>query len=125
MGYAYLASPYSHDDEEVRHLRFCAAERAVIYFVLLYKPIFSPIVHYHEIARRKDFPTDAEFWKPQNYAMLGACRELIVLDIPGLDGSVGVKDEWDQAHRMGKKISKVTAELVGVEDIVEKLLALA
>lgn len=85
----YLASPYSHPDPAVRLRRYEEAAQAC---AKLCKSIhvFSPIVHWHEIAQRHVLPTDAAHWWDYNRSFLRRCDSVIVLELPGWDLSEGV-----------------------------------
>lgn len=64
--------------------------------------IYSPIVHYHQVALHFIMPTEAEFWRVQNKAMLIPAREIIVLRNLGWENSKGVTDERQWAADLGK-----------------------
>lgn len=91
--YLYLASPYSHDDKEIEHMRYLGALNATAHLISRHVAIYSPIVHCHELARAAELPTDFEFWMRYNYRMLSAARKLLVLKLDGWEFSVGVRAE--------------------------------
>ena len=97
----YLASPYSGDNVEHNYARalhyvaFCARQRDCVY---------SPIVHWHEAAKKYELRTDCMFWWPFNTRMIEACDEVWVLTLPDWRTSVGVKKEVDFAELIGKPV---------------------
>lgn len=91
----YVASPYSHSDENVRESRFEAVRR---YVAQKYQEgstdvYFSPILYCHEMAVAYGLPTDAEFWMVFDTVMLEKADKLEVLAIDGWGDSVGVNME--------------------------------
>jgi hypothetical protein len=90
MSYIYLASPYSHDDPEIRKARFIQiCEIAGDLMKEGYK-ILSPIAQTHEIAIRCDLPTDIEYWRSWNYALLRHADKLLIAKMAGWDISKGI-----------------------------------
>lgn len=97
----YLATPYSHPNEEVRESRFRAVN---IYAAILMRRglhIFSPISHTHPIAMAGGLPTDWKFWRDYDYAILSMCCKLIVMKLPGWEESKGIKGEIEIAIDLG------------------------
>lgn len=109
----YLASPYTEgkgkEDAEVRQRRyelakkFCASN--------IEQHIYSPIVHYHEMAADYDLPKDFDFWKMKNYDMIRRCDAVWVLDVPNepdwnWDKSKGVTAEGSMAMQLGIKVHR-------------------
>lgn len=100
-GYVYIASPYTHDNDKVEHLRY---ESAVLFTGQTLADgvaCFSPIVHCRRPAEVCDLPGDFEFWRAYNFAMLSRARELWVLMLPGWEESDGVAGEIEEAQRLG------------------------
>lgn len=96
----YLASPYSHPDESVRHVRY---ESVVEYAARAWKEghiVFSPIAHSHPIALHGLAGT-WEQWSEFDSAIIGACAELWVLMLDGWEDSEGVEAEVGIAERLG------------------------
>jgi len=111
--YYYLASPYTHADEQVMQQRFEAAERCLHW--LLQKQIwtYSPIVHCHALAKRYGLPKDHLFWKTYDRAMIVPSRGILVLMIDGWKTSSGVTDEIVYAEQIN--VSVETIEPAGDE----------
>lgn len=95
MSFVYLAQPYSHPDSKVRAARFKIAEFMTAHYSHNNEFIYSPIVHFHRLSVLYYLPTNAEFWRNNNFAMLGKADTLRVLEMPGHDVSVGLKAEVD------------------------------
>lgn len=90
----YLASPYTHEDEEVMTFRYREAIRASARLANKGYIVFSPIVHCHPIAVAYDLPKDYEFW--QNYStsfLLHWAEAISVLCLQGWKESIGIKAE--------------------------------
>lgn len=105
MSFIYVASPYSHIDEEVREQRFASARNFVASFLKNeYRPrhaIYSPIVHFHEVAKVHGLGKDFKFWQIQNRKMIIQASILFVLKISGWQTSKGVTAERDWARNYG------------------------
>ena len=105
----YLASPYSDPLREVCIQRYNAAMDFIAFALRTgyresYGPIYSPIVHYHEVAIRHDLPKDFAFWQSLNFKMIDASRFLFILRLSGWEESVGVQAEYAYAHSQGKQV---------------------
>ena len=102
-GFAYLASPYSHADAEVREWRFREACRVAAELMQHGQVVFSPITHSHPIAEAKPGPwaVDHDFWLRQDAPYLEACMKLYVLALPGWEQSRGVAHEIARARERG------------------------
>lgn len=100
MSYIYLASPYHHDDPQVRFARYLEAERATAWLLNRGQFTFSPIVHCYHMANRYNLPHDVEFWWEYNKAMMIPSDDFYYLKIDGWEESKGLKREleWMSAH---------------------------
>lgn len=96
----YLASPYSHPDPTVREKRYHDACKAVVRLIQNGGLVYSPIVHSHPLALQ-GLPTDWEYWREFDMAMLSRAEELVVLVIDGWWESEGVQAEIRAAEEMG------------------------
>ena len=101
MTYEYLASPYTHDDPAIRELRYRLAREHTAKLLTARIPVYSPIVHCHDLAKCHALPHDAEFWKWYNLAMMQSSTKLRVLTIEGWNVSQGVTWEMDQSSNLG------------------------
>lgn len=92
--FTYLASPYSHADKNVMEERYIRNLEAVKFIALNYgNTPYSPIVHFHQVAKIHDMRTDFHFWQKHNENMLRGASELVILTLPGWDISRGVNFE--------------------------------
>lgn len=100
----YLASPYSSDDERVMEKRyhhccgFCAVA-AKEGFV-----IYSPIVHWHPVAKAYNLPKGFDFWRKLDHEMIECAEALWVFTLDGWKESKGVRFEIHHAHFNSKKV---------------------
>jgi hypothetical protein len=97
-GLIYLATPYSHDDPEVRQKRFEVVNSVAAKLLSQGLHVYSPISHTHPVAMAGDLPKTWEFWETYDRAFLSKCSLLLVLRQDGWQNSVGVKGEIAIAH---------------------------
>lgn len=97
----YLASPYTDNKVSVRRARYNAALDCTAELMKRNIPIFSPIVHCHEIARRHVLPKDHAFWWKYNQHFLRQSDQLLLLIIDGWQESKGVRQEIEFANNCG------------------------
>ena len=100
----YIASPYTHMKEFMRHQRYIMATHAVAHYSAQGVLCYSPVVHFHNVAMMHDLPKDFHFWEEINYGMLRLATQLCVLKIDGWDTSFGVMKEIEYAERIGVSI---------------------
>lgn len=108
----YLASPYSHCEEEVKNKR---AEQAAIAASELTKAgvlVFSPIVHSHAMHRVGGLEGTWDFWQKIDLDYLNHSALLVVLKLPGWEKSVGVTAEIAYAHQIGLSIDYLDFNLL-------------
>lgn len=88
-GYWYLAGPYTDNIHEhyKEHLK------ATAFLTKAQLTIYSPIVHYHNVAQIYDMPTDSHFWGEHNLNMIRPSNGIILLQLPNWENSIGVKGE--------------------------------
>ena|ERR1035437_3297765 len=100
MSYAYLGSPYTHEDPFVMEQRYIQAGRVLSR--LLHHKIwtYSPIVHCHELAKIGGLPKDAAFWREYDFFMLSNASKMYVLCGEGYDTSKGLAAEIVEAKRI-------------------------
>lgn len=96
----YLASPYSHTDENVRRRRFEAACRAAAFLMEQGHVVFSPIAHSHPVEQNMAEIHDTAWWMRQDLAFMESCERMLILTLAGWDISKGVKleREWFEAR---------------------------
>lgn len=103
----YLASPYSDPDPAVREERFVAVCRKAAELFRAGFHVFCPIAHTHPIAVHGGLATDFAGWSRYDSEMLGKCIRLVVLRLPGWEGSVGVSAEIALAREWGMPVEFV------------------
>lgn len=94
----YLASPYTHEDPAVMEERFQRVNKAAGVLLEQGHNIFSPISHFHPIAKAHNLPTEWEFWKRIDEIYISLSKQLWVLTQDGWKTSVGVNAEMEIAR---------------------------
>jgi len=95
----YIASPYLDPDPKVMEKRFEFVEAYMAHGLKEYRPLtsddflISPIVLFHEMAKKYNLPKDAVFWWNYNISLMRLCSHMQVLQIPGWKNSMGVQRE--------------------------------
>ena len=100
----YLASPYSHDDPDVRQDRFNAVCLKAAELMLKGYFVFSPIAHTHPIALASDLPKGFDYWQEYNEKMIGLCDKVFVYRLDGWEESEGIAGEIEYAKELGKEV---------------------
>lgn len=103
-GFIYLASPYTDPSNNIMHQRYLAACKACGHLAGQNEIVYSPIVHWHNVAQMYQLPKDFEFWKTQDHSMIKLCSKVVVLCIDGWKDSKGVQSEIKFAQTLGKEI---------------------
>lgn len=106
----YLASPYSHLDPLIMKTRFLLAEQTAAILTAKRIHVYSPIVHYHEMAAKFSLQTDFEFWKQINFDMIRRADTIYVLTIEGWKESKGVTGEVAFARTFQLPLYAVTPD---------------
>lgn len=106
----YLATPYTHADKEIMQLRYEVAREVAANMMRAGLPVYSPIVHGHDIASHHELPTDWEFWRSHCLAMLSKADQMMVVTIPGWETSTGVHAERAYCRANGIGVSFISAE---------------
>ncbi|MCP4566066.1 MAG: DUF1937 family protein [FCB group bacterium] len=102
----YLASPYSHDDSDVRERRFNEVCRVAAKLMKGGEFVYSPIAHTHPIAQF-GLPGDWSYWEVFDTLMLSKCDRMFVLMIDGWFESKGVQAEIRIAEKRGIPIKYI------------------
>ena len=89
----YLASPYTHEDKTLRRKRYQQALHLCATLIKNHVPIYSPIVHFHNIAELFNLPPNFEFWKDHNENMILRSNGIWVYTMEGWLTSKGVQHE--------------------------------
>lgn len=104
----YVASPYSDLSLQVREQRVIETMRYCYQLITDNKCPYSPIVHFHSIARRWGMDYSATFWQAINKEMLSRCDEMHVLSLDGWEKSIGIQSEIRFAAKLRIPIITVT-----------------
>lgn len=97
----YIASPYSDKDPAVMQSRYEEVKAFTAELMRRGLPVYSPIVHGHDIASSHDLPTDWLFWKSHCLAILRKADKMIILSLPGWEDSTGVNAEIEFCNLCG------------------------
>jgi hypothetical protein len=104
----YLASPYTHARVEVMQERYELALKATYWLATTQpEPVYSPIVHWHNVAAKFNLPRDAEWWKATNFSMIRRCQAVSVLCIQGVGDSKGCYGEVELAEYLMMPVNYV------------------
>jgi hypothetical protein len=100
----YLASPYTHKDQEVMNERFEKVNYFATYLLKQYGiNCIEPICTGH-VKVQYDLPIDFEFWSTRDKMFIDHCRGLIVYCLPGWETSKGVTSEIEYAKKCYKPV---------------------
>lgn len=102
----YLAAPYSDPDPRIVLARMYAFD-AVVADLLREGASFpiSPLMN-HSILGRHTIPGNWEFWQHYSRRLLARCDELMIIELPGWDQSVGVQGELELAKSLSLPITR-------------------
>ena len=92
MSIIYLASPYSHENEDVMLDRFNAVCEYAAKLMMDGLHIYSPIAHCHPIAQF-GLPTDWGYWQEFDKRFISVSSKLIVYKLDGWEESKGISAE--------------------------------
>jgi len=113
----YLATPYSHPDDQVRHDRFRLAAKLGAAMMKKGMIVYSPISHTHPMAEEGSLPTDWKYWAEVDTAFLTRCTKLVVATMDGWDKSKGVYAEIQIAQALNLPIEyKTPSEILGEQE---------
>lgn len=110
MAYIYIGCPYTDKHKLVQHTRYLEVSRVVADMLCHGVPVYSPIVHCHELAKRFRLPSDFDFWRDYNYAMLERASGLHILELEGWNDSRGLKAEIKFALAHAIPITRIPHE---------------
>ena len=109
-GYLYIASPYTHPSAMIREYRYLKVSHACSRMFQQGLIPYSPIVHWHEMAKIFEMPKDHNFWIMADSIMLTSSRGLVVLQLDGWEKSAGVEREIKFARLIGKPVTFIQDE---------------
>jgi hypothetical protein len=93
----YIASPYSHPDDEVREENYRIVAEVAAKMIAEGRVVISPIAYGHTLLSFVEMPSDWKFWQNFCLSILAKCDKLIVCRMPGWDVSRGVAEEIEFA----------------------------
>ncbi len=105
----YLASPYSHQREDVKLKRYNDVRHKTAELMMDGHIVFSPIAYSHQFHMDHDLPGDWQFWQTYDRAFIEWCDEVWIYMLPGWQESHGVQAEISIAANMGKIIQYLEA----------------
>lgn len=94
----YIASPYTHENEDIRNLRYNKVSYYVADLVSNGYVAISPITYGHTLLNYKEMPTDFDFWENFCIGLLSKCDIMYVYKLDGWDQSKGVINEIKYAE---------------------------
>lgn len=107
----YLASVYSlNADENLREQRYKYALKKAAEFTVQSVPIFSPVVHSHDMGIQHSLPCTFDFWRKLDFQYLDVCSDLYILMMDGYEDSIGVSAERDYAFLKNIPITYIKCE---------------
>jgi len=112
----YIACPYSHQNPEIRNVRFEIANAVSALFIEHGYSVFSPISMSHPIARHMGNHNDSEFWVNIDLDWLKECHTIVVVKAPGWDFSSGINRELNYARDLGIEIRYIDPGNMEVSD---------
>lgn len=118
VGFAYLAQPYTHPMMSYRVKRFMEAQHVLEWAFKENLSVFSPIVHWHNLAIARGLPPEFQHWQAQNDPMIEACGEFWILPLPGWQSSKGLTHEWALARNLEKPIKIIDLTRSGYNSFV-------
>ena len=91
----YLCSPYTGDGTDESRERNYEAIGELTAFLLKNhdEPVFSPIIHCHNLQDNFELPDTWEFWEKIDFGYMEACSKVWVATMPGWSISRGVTAE--------------------------------
>jgi len=100
MTTVYIAGPYTHNEDNVKELRYTLLSQISMHFMKRQQDVFSPITHGHAMEEQTGEVCDYKWWIIHGLKNLQRCDHMYVCELPGSDNSTGVEMEimWCQAN---------------------------
>lgn len=105
--FIYLLSPYSDESIITSTTRYILARAAVAMIVQEGFPVYSPILHNHDMAMTHGVDGTSDFWNVLNRPFLDACSDAWVLMIEGWEQSRGIQWEVEYLKARDKNVRYV------------------
>ena len=106
----YLASPYTHNDINVKIRRYELAVTAAYLLTQRGELVFTPIGHTHPIALQGNLPGEWDYWNEFDTRMINTCDSVTVLKLDGWKESTGVTEEIKLAKILNKKLRSMDSD---------------
>ena len=103
----YLASPYSHPDDNKRDENYKIISGVAAEMITKGDVVFSPITYGHHLLTFKQLPNDWAFWKNFCLKFLEKCDKIIICKMPGWEKSIGVAEEIEFSKENGIPIEYI------------------
>jgi len=103
----YVASPYTHEDPATMDHRYNDIAARCAGWAQQGWPVYSPIAHWHPIAKKWELPRDHKYWLFHNSEMIQLCREMWVVTTPGWKESEGMEADRKLARVYHKKVKVI------------------
>jgi len=103
----YLASPYTSADSDLMDRRYELICNACAGYTKSGLHVYSPIAHWHPIAKQYDLPRDADYWQEHNFLMIEYCPDFWAIKFPGWQSSIGLAAEVMKAKHIGRKVTYI------------------
>jgi hypothetical protein len=98
----YLGSPYTHSNPCVMDERYLAICLKTSQLAKEGYYVYSPIAHWHPIAKLYGLPRDWEFWKKLDSISISLMDEVWILKLEGWSTSIGLGNEIALAKELNK-----------------------
>jgi hypothetical protein len=105
----YIASPYTAPTYNIMDHRFKCIQLAtsVLQVVFLEQRFFSPIMYWHETAKKFKLPVHVHFWEEWNSHILSLCESMSIVTLRGWRESVGINKEQSLAQHLNIPIGHI------------------
>ena len=101
----YLASPYSHPNRDIEHLRFQMISNIAMELHADGYKLLAPICMSHPMKEHgKGGKSSFEYWKDVDLWMIDLCKCVVVVKMLGWNESVGVLAEIEYAESKGYEV---------------------
>ncbi|MCI1035741.1 uncharacterized protein DUF1937 [Raoultella sp. BIGb0149] len=104
----FLACPYSHVDEAVVNQRFNSCNQVAAAIIESGNLVFSQVTLSHpinQVMRHTAKQDIGKRWAPVDAFFMGVVDELIIVDLPGWDKSIGIQREIEFFEQRGQRVS--------------------
>lgn len=108
-GIIYLTAPYSHQDPNIRELRFRAVSQVAAWLANRGHVVYSPLTETHVLETKFDAAPGERYWRDRDLVLLRAILRsgglLLILQLPHWIESVSIRMEMDTAREVGGRVA--------------------